>query len=174
VWLIDWVIVSQIQVLLGIKEGKRAQLEQKALKDMFMSMAKGDGGAPDLSALMGAFNGKDGQAMDPKALEEMMANMGGADAAAAGVRADLEKMSPEEMKDVTKGALQAVKESLRDGSITTKEIDELEAIMGVDLKSMVALMSSGKVDKSKLRQEFGSDMGDLLDIFQELAKIKDK
>jgi hypothetical protein len=123
--------------------------------------------------MMEALTGKggDGNGMDPKALEEMMASMGAGGGGA--LKEDLDNMSPEEIASMTKGALEAVKTSLETGSITKKEIAELEQMMGMDLKSLVGLMDQGKVDKEKLKKEFGSDFGDLLDIFKQLSKIKE-
>ena len=44
-------------------------------------------------------------------------------------------------------------------------------MMGVDVKELVKMMGSGKVDKSKL-DELGADVSDLLEVFKEMAKIK--
>ena len=64
-----------------------------------------------------------------------------------------------------------LKAALLDGSVTKKDVEELEKMMGVDVKQIVKMMDSGQVDKSKL-QELGSDVAELMDVFKELAKIK--
>jgi len=58
-----------------------------------------------------------------------------------------------------------------DGSVTKKDVEELEKMMGVDVKQIVKMMDSGQVDKSKLN-ELGSDVAELMDVFKALAKIK--
>ena len=134
-----------------------------------MRMVKGEGG--ELGGMMEALTGKGGNdAMDPKALQEMMSSMG------AGLpegMPDLDNMSPNDVKDMTREALQVVKESLADGSIKKEEILELEKMMGVDLKTLVSMMDKGKIDKAKLQRELGSDMGDIFEVFRQLASMKE-
>jgi len=55
--------------------------------------------------------------------------------------------------------------------VTKKDVEELEKMMGVDVKQIVKMMDSGQVDKSKLN-ELGSDVAELMDVFKALAKIK--
>lgn len=155
--------------MLGIKESKRSALEQKALREMFMRMAKGED--MDLGGMMEALSGGgDDAPIDPKALQDLMSSMTGG--LPEGMP-DLDKMSPSDVKNMTKEALQVVKESLADGSISREEILELEKMMGVDLKTLVNMMDKGKVDKAKLQRELGTDMGDIFEVFRQLAKMKE-
>ena len=55
--------------------------------------------------------------------------------------------------------------------MTKKDVEELEKMMGVDVKQLVKMMDSGQVDKEK-RKELGSDFGELVDLFRALSKIK--
>jgi len=64
-----------------------------------------------------------------------------------------------------------LKQALQDGSVTKKDVEELEKMMGVDVKQLVKMMDSGQVDKEKLK-ELGSDFGELVDLFRALSKIK--
>lgn len=80
-------------------------------------------------------------------------------------------MKPEELAEMSKSAMQAVKEQLSSGTVTKKEVEELEKIMGVNIKDFAKLLQSGKVDKQKLK-ELGPDFSDMLDIFKKLAEIQ--
>ena len=64
-----------------------------------------------------------------------------------------------------------LKQALQDGSVTKKDVEELEKMMGVDVKQLVKMMDSGQVDKEKLK-ELGSDFGELVNLFRALSKIK--
>ena len=158
--------------MFGIKESKRSSLEQRALREVVMGMAGGEGAPEGLAGMFEAMSGKGAGAgeMDPQAWEKMMGDAG-AGGVVPGVP-DVGNMSREQVAEMSREALQAVREGLREGSITRREVDELEKIMGMDIKQMVALMDAGKIDKARLQKELGSDVGDLLDIFKQLAKIK--
>lgn len=118
--------------------------------------------------MMKALSGKGGEGMDPKAFEKMVGDLGGME----GMPDGMADASPEEMARMTSEALASVKQSLEEGSITREEVKELESIMGMDIKQLVALMDQGKVDKARLKREMGSEFGDVLELFRALAKIK--
>ena len=84
---------------------------------------------------------------------------------------DMSGMSEEEVQAMSKDAVGAVKQSLADGSITKKDVEELEKIMGMDVSSLAKMIDNGQVDKAKLRQ-MGPEFEEMLDLFKQLAKIK--
>lgn len=43
--------------------------------------------------------------------------------------------------------------------------------MGMDISQLVKMMDNGQVDKSKLK-ELGPEISELIDVFKDLAKIK--
>ena len=72
---------------------------------------------------------------------------------------------------MSKDAIGAVKQSLADGSITRKDVEELEKIMGMDVSSLAKMIDNGQVDKAKLAS-MGPEFVEMLDLFKQLAKIK--
>lgn len=108
--------LGKLQVVFSIKEGKRSSLEQKAMREMFMGMAKGEGGGGmgDLGGMFEALQGKAGPggAPDMKALEEMMAGAGMPGGAGGGGgypgMPDLDKMDPAEAQAMSAEALKSV------------------------------------------------------------------
>jgi len=169
--------LGRLQTVFAIKEGKRNSLEQKAMKEVFMNMAKGEPGAGggDLAAMMealGGGGGKGGAAGDMMgALSGMMGGGGGGGAGAGGAFDGMPDMSPEEAAMMSAEAVKAVKEQLRDGSITRQDVEELEKIMGTPIRDIVKMMDAGQVDKKKLK-ELGPEMGELLELFKQLGDIK--
>jgi hypothetical protein len=80
-------------------------------------------------------------------------------------------MSPEEMAAMSKDALKEVKASLQDGTVTRKDVEELEKIMGMDMKQLSGMINSGQVDKAKLA-EMGPEFAEMLEVFKQLGDIK--
>ena len=64
-----------------------------------------------------------------------------------------------------------MKESLENGTVTKKDVEELEKAMGIDVKQLTQMISSGQIDKKKLA-ELGPDFTEMLEVFKQLAKIK--
>ena len=168
--------IGRLQQAFAIKEKKKANLESKVMKDLFMNMAKGGEGMPNLGGLMEGLMG--GSGGDPAAMEEMLKSMGGE----GGMpdfsnlpdfegMPDMGNMSEEEVQAMSKDAVGAVKASLADGSITKKDVEELEKIMGMDVKTLANMIDNGQVDKQKLAQ-MGPEFTEMLDLFKQLAKIK--
>jgi hypothetical protein len=168
--------LGKLQVVFNIKEAKRSSLEQKAMREMFMNMTKGEGGG-GLGDLKGMFDalqggGGDGKMPDMDALNAMLGGAGGgAGGGMPGGIPDLGNMDPAEVQAMSNDAISALKQALQDGSVTKKDVEELEKMMGVDVKQLVKMMDSGQVDKEKLK-ELGSDFGELVDLFRALSKIK--
>ena len=169
--------IGRLQQAFAIKEKKRANLESKVMKDLFMNMAKGGEGMPDLGGMMDMLGGAGGG--DPAAMEEMLKKMGdgaggmpdfGSVAGMEGMP-DMSGMSDAEVQAMSKDAIGAVKQSLADGSITREDVKELEKIMGMDVSSLAKMIDNGQVDKAKLAQ-MGPEFTEMLDLFKQLAKIK--
>lgn len=158
--------------MLGIKESKRSSLEQRALKDMVMNMANGEGMA-DLGGMFEAMNGKSGDmsGVDPKVMDEVMAQMSAQGGFPSG-RDGMSDLKPEEVPAYVANLVQSVKEGLKSGEITGQEVKELEKIIGMDLKKFVTMVDKGGVDMNKLRGVLGPDAGELIEIFRELSKMK--
>lgn len=55
--------------------------------------------------------------------------------------------------------------------MTKKDVEQLEQMMGVDVKQLAKMIDSGQVDKKKLA-ELGPGMADLVDVFKQLSQIK--
>ncbi len=156
-----------VQQVLNIKEGKRANIESKIMREMVMSMTKGEGG--NLGDMFAALSGNGGNAggMNDVNMDELMKNLGGVDG-----DFDPKNMDPAQMEAMSKDAMESVKAAIADGSITPDDIKELEKIMGVDVNSIVKMMGNNKnIDKKKL-EEMGGDFNDMMDIFQKLSKLK--
>ena len=156
-----------VQQVLNIKEGKRANIESKIMREMMMSMTKGEGG--NLGDMFAALSGNGGNAngMSDVDMDELMKNLGGMDG-----DIDPKNMDPAQMEAMSKDAMDSVKAAIADGSITPDDIKELEKIMGVDVNSIVKMMGNNKnIDKKKL-EGMGGDFNEMMDIFQKLSKLK--
>jgi hypothetical protein len=162
--------LGQMQQVLGISDNRRASLDQQIMRKMIMGMAKGEGEL-DLSGMLGALGGGDDGAMPD--MSQLMGQLGGGDLGDLGDLGDFDpsSMNPEDMAAMSADALQAVKSSLADGSITKDDVKELEKVMGSDIGQLVGMMKAGNVDKEKLK-ELGPDFQEMLDIFGKLADIK--
>ena len=93
------------------------------MEEMLKSMGDGTNGMPDFSSMAG------------------MKGM-----------PDMDGMNEEEVQAMSREAITAVKQSLEDGSITRKDVQELEKIMGMDVSSLAKMIDNGQVDKAKLAQ----------------------
>ncbi|KAJ1439311.1 hypothetical protein B484DRAFT_444090 [Ochromonadaceae sp. CCMP2298] len=169
--------LGKLQFLFNIKEGKRNGMEQKIMREMMMSMTKemgGEGG--DLGKMMEAFSGKGGA--DMAGMEEMMGQMGqggaggfpGGGGGPDGIP-DMSNMNPEDVAAMSKEAMGAVKQALAEGSLGRNDVLEFEKMIGMDVKKMVGMMESGKVDKRQL-QKLSPDLAEMMDVFRQLAAIK--
>ncbi len=158
-----------VQQVLNIKEGKRANIESKIMREMMMSMTKGEGGGNlgDMFAALSGGGAGGAGGMGDVNMEELMKNLGGMDG-----DIDPKNMDPAQMEAMSKDAIDSVKAALSDGSITPDDIKELEKIMGVDVNSIVKMMGNNKnIDKKKL-EGMGGDFNEMMEIFQKLSKLK--
>ena len=132
---------------------------------------------PDLRGMMDMLGGAGGD--KSAAMEEMLKSMGDGTngmpdfSSMAGMKGmpDMDGMNEEEVQAMSREAITAVKQSLEDGSITRKDVQELEKIMGMDVSSLAKMIDNGQVDKAKLAQ-MGPEFVEMLDLFKQLAKIK--
>mmetsp|Transcript_23139 Transcript_23139/g.50030 ORF Transcript_23139/g.50030 Transcript_23139/m.50030 type:complete len:127 (-) Transcript_23139:128-508(-) len=125
---------------------------------------------------MEAFSGKGGA--DMAGMEEMMGQMGqggaggfpGGGGGPDGIP-DMSNMNPEDVAAMSKEAMGAVKQALAEGSLGRNDVLEFEKMIGMDVKKMVGMMESGKVDKRQL-QKLSPDLAEMMDVFRQLAAIK--
>ena len=100
--------LGRLQVVFSIKEGKRSSLEQKAVREMIMSMTQG-GGGEGMAGMFDALTGKGGGGgmggMDMGAMGEMLGAMGGE----AELQRELEAMDPAEMAAASQEAVVQVR-----------------------------------------------------------------
>jgi len=157
--------LPRLQQVFAIKEGKRSGLEQKAMRDMLANMAKGEGGMGDLGGMMEAMS-KGGGMPGMEGMPDLSGMPG-----MEGMPEGMPDMSPEEMAAMSKDALKEVKASLQDGTVTRKDVEELEKIMGMDMKQLSGMINSGQVDKAKLA-EMGPEFAEMLEVFKQLGDIK--
>lgn len=161
--------IQKLQVVLGIKEAKRNALEQKAMKDLLLS-GGGNGGLGDLSGMFEALSGG-AKGNSKEMAEQLKSVMGSVSGSGIDSLEDLDKMSPDELADMSKSAVDSVKASLKDGSITKSDVLELEKIMGTDVESLVKMMKQSAAgalaDKS-----VGGEVKEMLQLFSELLAIK--
>jgi hypothetical protein len=112
--------LGKLQVVFNIKEAKRSSLEQKAMREMFMNMAKGEGGGGGLGDLKGMFDALqgggsgDGKMPDMDALNAMLGGGagGGAGGGMPGGMPDIGNMDPAEVQAMSNDAISAVRSSL--------------------------------------------------------------
>ena len=67
--------------------------------------------------------------------------------------------------------LEQVKASLEEGTVTKADVLEFEKLIGMNVKQMVSMFDSGRVDKKQL-QKLNPDLAEMMDVFKQLAAIK--
>lgn len=162
--------LPKLQFLLGIKEKQRSNLEQKLVKDLLMGGMGGAAGG-GMGAMMDAFKGPaaglgglgGGGAEANKQLEDLMAGAGGMEGLP-----DMKDMKPEEMERYFKDAMNMLKESLREGSITRQDVLEFEKMTNTEVNQMVKMMEAAK------GRGLSADMVETIDLLRQLAQIKGK
>ena len=68
------------------------------------------------------------------------------------------------------GAVQ-VRQALAAGEMTHEDVLQFEKLVGVDVGQLARLVETGQIDKRKLK-ELGPDFASIVDLFKQLAKVK--
>lgn len=163
--------IQCLQHIFSISEGKRGSLEQKAMKDMIMSMVGSEGAGSDFAGMLGNMGGLGG--------------MGGGGPGASPEDAEkFNQMLKEEMKKTTgqdddfdmaemsamlSESLGAMRQAVKDGTVTKKEVAELEVSLGCSLKEVIT-MTEAAVKMSRGSPELES----MVSLFKQLQVIKNK
>ena len=163
--------IQCLQHIFSISEGKRGSLEQKAMKDMIMTMVGSEGAGSDFAGMLGNMGGIGG--------------MGGGGPGASPEDAEkFNQMLKEEMKKTTgqdddfdmaemsamlSDSLGVMRQAVKDGTVTKKEIAELEVSLGCSLKEVVT-MTEAAVKMSRGAPELES----MVSLFKQLLVIKNK
>ena len=170
---------SLVQIL-SIKENKKEQLDMKIMRELLMNISNDRDGMPDLSGLLGTAGSNSDEMptldkimkqmddVDPKQLDEMKAMMED--------MPDFTDMNAEEMALQSKQAFTGIKEALDAGEMNRTEILEFETMMGSDIESLLKVMKQaergGALNDKAMKDMLGSDVTEMMAIFQRLVDIK--
>lgn len=165
-----------LQHIFCISEGKRVSLEQKAMKDMIMTMVGGESGMSDLAGMLGNMGGIGGMGgglggeggVNPtpeeaaeyqRLLQEEMKKAG----------QDIDPRGLEKMSEDLMGQLGFMRQALRDGSVTRENVIELEQNIGISMDEMLNLSNAAtKMPGSP------SELAEMIALFKQLIAIKNK
>jgi hypothetical protein len=162
--------IQCLQHIFSISEGKRGSLEQKAMKDMIMTMVGSEGAGSDFAGMLGNMGGIGGMGGGPGAspedaekfnqmLKEEMKKTTGQD----------DDFDIAEMSAMLSESLGAMRQAVKDGTVTKKEVAELEVSLGCSLKEVIT-MTEAAVKMSRGAPELES----MVSLFKQLQVIKNK